>query len=243
MFREKLLSAEQLRAKFLEIAEGESWFTEFYRPTDEATASSAAAAAASSEYDGGAEQARQIRLLFGSEPYEFLLPGDAPERLVSSERSRQRHTTRRPPDSSEYAGMRANAVSYSSVPSKAQFVDSYDEKKQRRYWLTNSDALMTRTDPSEIYEYLCKAARDYQTNGDGDGSNLQFMYALPVRTKRENPDIGIPRVEDEFIMYYVPVKRGRQPEPLPVARMVIDRVEVAPRRSTGTVTIRIKGSV
>ena len=224
MFRQKGLTADELRAKFLEIAEGENWFTEFYqqrklaRDTGDDTL-----------YEQSKDQAKRIRLLFDGPPYEFLREGDAPPTLLLAGRKRQRRTTRNPA-SSKYAAMRGDTVNYSNLPNKLQFVDSVDKDTQRRYWLVGVDLQSVVVEPAEVYSMLKTRA---QTSTD---DTLSFRFALPIHTKRASPHIGLPQVEEEFALYFV---QPRSKVVTPVARLRFESVPIVPGRSTGTITARL----
>jgi len=170
MFRRQNLTAEQLRAKFLEIAEGEQWFSSFYESSEAA----AAPAAASSSYDASQENVRHITALFGPPPWEFLQPGDAPDHIVKTS-SRQRMMIRNPAKS-EYKAMRGSTPNYSSLPKKPQFVvfaDERDTSSALHLWIPGSDARMldVESEFSQLFEQQIK---------DGE---LMFNYRRPKGSK------------------------------------------------------------
>lgn len=211
MFREKNWTSEQLRAKFLQIAEGEGWFTEEFEETQKRQKRQ-------SESDASADNFAHIQALFGPPPWEFLQPGDVPDRFVGENRLGRK--TIRNPMESEYKALRQTHVNYEALPKKAQFVDSLEKTARREYWLPGSEEVMAEA--GSLYEALERLQLQ------SPDRVLEMNYRRPRKSTADHVQHG-----EELLLYYA-VRT-----PVPVALVIVESVQLAPRAATGKVFLRL----
>jgi hypothetical protein len=213
MFRDKNLTADQLRAKFLEISVGEAWFSADYHNQNNADETLI--------YDAGQANLKHIVGLFGPPPWEFLRPGDAPEHVMKTSR-RQKKMTRNVGDS-EYKAMRGSTVNYNALPKKPQFVvftEPLDPQKIVHLWIPGIDPQMKDVD-QEFFRAL-----DTQI-ADGE---LVVNYKKPRKSESHHLEANqrvtlmIPRPDGDFE---------------PFALFSIHTMLKAPRSATATLRGRI----
>lgn len=229
MYRERNWTNDDLRAKFLQLAEGEGWFD----PSEEADA---------------AERWQALQLLFGQPPYEFLEPGDPlPERLRGSETA-GRPLGRRVVADPEEAGARRGVAGYSRVGKKAQLVDSLDKDKARHYWLRGIELAQVTTS-RELFEAMRHASSTRE---------VELAFRRPIRAHRANA-VEAPSVGEQLTLYTRPKKRpaataakrrlqeeegasGASAAPAPVppsVRATVTASLVKTGYATGTVTVQL----
>lgn len=221
MFRKQNLTPQELRDKFLKIAAGEGWFSDDYQITQSEQSRPAAAAAASfSEYDAGVDNFQRVELLFGPPPYEFLEPGDAPDRFIRNDRLGRKLV--RNPRESEYKAMRQTHVNYNSLPSVVQFYTSDDPAKTHHLWLPGSGTVKTAKDLERLL-----IAQD-----DSEEGYLTFNYRRPRGSEVEHIVPG-----DRLSLW---VKRGSKFVEL--GEILVDEFKKEPRAATGQVMARLTAS-
>lgn len=182
-YRQKNLTQQQLREKFIQIRDGESWFSADYHIGDDENPTNKLDTDVDkdTDFDFGASNFAHIQVLFGPPPYEFLWPGDAPERFIKPSLHRERKMSRNRGES-QYKGMRGQTINYGSLPKKPQFTTQQDERNSIHLWVAGVD--MKMRDPFKLFETL------KEIEIASDGGNILFNYRRPRQANVDHLAVG-----------------------------------------------------
>jgi hypothetical protein len=215
MLREKNYTQEQLRTIFMEMKEGQGWFTrEFQDNTNDLYGDS----------DTGVDHTEEaIRGLFGNPPYEFLLEGDVPETFLSGKRKLVRSR-----GASEYKAMRGDTINYDNLPRNPHFIDNENPHDACFYWIPGA-TMSNDTSPMDIIH----SAMNKSTSLYG----LKMQIKIPVQRKNKSTVRRIPRVGDSLYLFSRVKEKNKKIRSEYACIVTVQRVEIVEGAATGSIYV------